>query len=505
VKNSASSKRKSKHSRGRSGALGAAVFLIACAVAFYWFAMRPQPQTPAGREPVARATIAPPWSAVDRARAVAALHEVFDDVLARSGSHSLVVLDAQGRTLFADCDACAVVPASVQKLVIAATALQMFGPYERLHTLLAARSGRDERGTIDGDLWFVGSGDPSLRSRDVSAGIAALARSGLRSLAGGVVVDASALRGPEINPHWDPDDAGEDFQAPTSAVSIDGDTVEFRVYGTESGEPARVVVYPPSRDVHVIGSAITSDGVDDLVIAAMPERNTYRISGGLPPGSEEKAWLPVSGVERYAGAVLDAALQASGIRTARPASSGRAPLDAIALWDHRSVPMRQLVARMLYVSDNHYAEQLLRIAGGESGNTPDDAGGIAAELAFLSSRGVPLDGVQLYDGSGLAEANRLSALALARILSDAESRGGGYELYPLLPAGGREGTLKHYDFTTAYGRVRAKTGHLSDAASLAGYLDTAHHGRITFAFLINDSQGSPDAAYVRALDRLAEF
>jgi serine-type D-Ala-D-Ala carboxypeptidase/endopeptidase (penicillin-binding protein 4) len=75
----------------------------------------------------------------------------------------------------------------------------------------------------------------------------------------------------------------------------------------------------------------------------------------------------------------------------------------------------------------------------------------------------------------------------------------------LLPAGGRDGTLTHYDFTTALGRVRAKTGHLSDASSLAGYVNTMHHGRVAFAFMINDSPGNPDSAFVRAVDRLAAF
>ncbi|MEO7202287.1 MAG: D-alanyl-D-alanine carboxypeptidase, partial [Candidatus Tumulicola sp.] len=76
-------------------------------------------------------------------------------------------------------------------------------------------------------------------------------------------------------------------------------------------------------------------------------------------------------------------------------------------------------------------------------------------------------------------------------------------MYMLLPAGGREGTLRRYYFTTALGRVRAKSGHIDGVASLAGYVNTLHHGRIAFAFMINGSPGDPDAAIVRAVDRLA--
>jgi D-alanyl-D-alanine carboxypeptidase/D-alanyl-D-alanine-endopeptidase (penicillin-binding protein 4) len=480
--------------------------LVAVAVAAAIFLLRPRGEAPAvsASRPAARFTQAPAWTPAARARAVAELRESLAPAVNGSTRHSLVVLDAQGRELFDDCAGCTVIPASVQKLIVADVALHLLGPQARLRTILAARSGIGTDGSLDGDLWLVGSGDPSLRSSDLATAAATLQAQGLRTISGGVVVDATSMRGPEINPYWDPNDAGEDFQTATSAVSLDGDTAEFRVYGGSPGAPARVVVVPNGGDVHLTGS-ITTGSADDVVIAPMPARNTFRLDGSIPPGAEEKFWLPVHGIVRYAGAALDAALRGRGIVLARGPSAGTAPLEAVVVWDHQSLPLRTLIAHMLVHSDNHYAEQLLRILGGEAGAQSDDGGGLAAELQYLRSRSIPAAGLRLVDGSGLAEANRVSAIVLARLLSDAELNGDGYALYPLLPAGGRDGTLKHYDFTTAYGRVRAKTGHLSDAASLAGYLDTHRYGRITFAFLINDSPGDPDSAYVRALDRLAEF
>ena len=175
------------------------------------------------------------------------------------------------------------------------------------------------------------------------------------------------------------------------------------------------------------------------------------------------------------------------------------------LWEHRSAPLRALEAHMLYYSDNHYAEQLLRTLGGETGDVADDAGGLAAERRFLSERGIPNPGLRLNDGSGLSGDDRIAALTLARILSDAQLRGGDASLYLLLPQGGEQGTLQDYDFTTALGRVRAKSGHITGVSSLAGYVNTLHHGRVVFAFMVNGSPGDPDAAIVRAVNRLAGF
>lgn len=406
--------------------------------------------------PIAKPAVeTPPWSGRDVARLRASLRGAFAPALAGAARWSFVVLSADGRPVFDYRAAHAVAPASAVKLIVAATALDVLGPAYRYHTLFAARQSIAAGGTLDGNLWLVGSGDPSLRSDDVRAGIGTLAQAGLRRIAGAVAVDSTAMQGPEFNPHWDPDDANEDYAAPTNGLSLDGDTIE-----------------------------------------------SHQMVGGI----EERFWTPVhGGVPHYVAAVVERLLRERGIATAAPPVASRAPLDSIVLWDHRSAPLRALEAHMLFFSDNHYAEQLLRTLGSNGTGAPDDAGGLATERQFLSERGIPDPGLRLSDGSGLSRGDRVAAITLASVLSDAEKRGGDASLYELLPQGGRQGTLKDYDFTSALGRVRAKSGHIDGVSSLAGYVNTARHGRVVFAFLINGSPGDPDAAIVRAVDRLASF
>ena len=430
------------------------------------------------------------------------LAQTFAPAIGAGDRTSLVVIGARGETIYSYGSTNAATPASVQKLIVAYSSLNLLGPSYRFHTLLAADHPIGSDGVLNANLWLVGSGDPSFRSDDLRRGVQMLRHDGLRRIDGSVAIDPTVIHGPEINPHWSAADAGEDFQTPVSGVSLDGDTTEFRVYGTSPGEPARVVVMPSSPDVHTYGTITTSSGADSVIIAP-EDANTFRLGGYIPPGIEEKFWLPIHDIPHYAGSVLQAMLRDERIQMKSTPSVAPAPLDSIALWEHRSAPLPVLLTHMLYVSDNHFAEQLLRTLGGDDGGVADDQDGVGAELQFLRSRGIPTTGLHLYDGSGLAEANRVTAMTLARILSDAELRDHGLELYPLLPAGGRDGTLKYYHFTTA--RVRAKTGHLSDADSLAGYVDTKRHGRLAFAFMINDSPGDPDDAYVHALDSLSQF
>ncbi len=506
VKSNRNYRKRSKRSRARKRRFFAVLVLVVIAVLAIAIARRVL-APPAPSVPVARATPTaapatpspPPWTAPQVARVRAALSSAFAPAANGALRVSLVVIDARGNVLFSQGEHTPATPASVQKLIVSYTSLNVLGPMFHFDTILAGEHGIGNDGTLQGPLWLVGSGDPSFRSNDLRAGVETLARGGLRSIPSGIVVDATAISGPEINPYWSASDANEDYQAPTSGISIDGDNAEFRVYGRSPGQPARVAVVPSNGVVRTFGSVETGGG-DDVVIASWTP-NHFHLSGHIPPDTEEKFWLPVHGIAHYAGSVLSTMLRDAGVSVGGGISTGAAPLDSVTLWMHRSAPLPVLLRHMLYVSDNHYAEQFLRTLGGEAG-TPDDRNGIAVETEFLRSRNIPTAGLHLVDGSGLAESNRVSALTLARILSDAELRGGGAELYPLL-ADTHEGTLKYYDFGAAAGRVHGKTGHLNDADSLAGYIDTKHHGRLAFAFMINDSPGDPDIAYIRALDFLA--
>jgi D-alanyl-D-alanine carboxypeptidase/D-alanyl-D-alanine-endopeptidase (penicillin-binding protein 4) len=163
---------------------------------------------------------------------------------------------------------------------------------------------------------------------------------------------------------------------------------------------------------------------------------------------------------------------------------------------------------MLVESDNHIAETLLRIIGEGGGHPGTDGAGIAVEEHELAKLGVPRDRMTVYDGSGLAPSDRIMPLSLAKLLS-AEARGPGGDLFVRsLPLVGVEGTVKHHDLHAALGRARAKSGHIENVNGLAGTIATAHHGRVAFAFVVNDPRANADVVYEeedRALDALAAY
>jgi D-alanyl-D-alanine carboxypeptidase/D-alanyl-D-alanine-endopeptidase (penicillin-binding protein 4) len=447
-----------------------------------------------------------PWTNAQITALRAQLDSAFSPAITGAAVWSLCVMDQNGRVLYGRGARTAVTAASVQKLIVASTALDVLGGDYRYGTLVATSAPLDGQ-TLPSDLWLIGSGDPSLSSPDLRAAARALYRAGVRRILGRVIVDASAFKGPEINPYWNPDDANEDFQAPTSAISLDDGTIEFDVRGTTPGAAAVARVRPWSSAVRAQGEVTTvaPDGDPSVIVAAQEAPNAFLLSGTLPAGDVDREWVPVRDAARYAAAVMTQILENEGIDVALRPEVATAPVQRSILWDHRSASLRVLLAHMLYFSDNHYAEQLLRTIGLFAKHVGDDANGIAEERSDLLARGVPVDGLHVVDGSGLADVNRVAALTLATILQRALDLPRERGFYDLLPQGGRDGTVDGYDFQAARGRVRAKTGHLSGVSSLAGYVATRRHGLAVFAFTIDGSPADPDGAMVHAVDRISQF
>jgi D-alanyl-D-alanine carboxypeptidase/D-alanyl-D-alanine-endopeptidase (penicillin-binding protein 4) len=150
---------------------------------------------------------------------------------------------------------------------------------------------------------------------------------------------------------------------------------------------------------------------------------------------------------------------------------------------------------MLFESDNHYAEQLLRSVGAHGGMVGTELTGAAVERSVFRALGTPTEGLRIVDGSGLAPSDRVAPIDLATLLARANLEPTGDVLFHDLPRVGIEGTVRRHDVTTALGRARAKSGHIADVDALAGYVDTRHHGRVAFAILVNGPQADDGPVY----------
>jgi D-alanyl-D-alanine carboxypeptidase/D-alanyl-D-alanine-endopeptidase (penicillin-binding protein 4) len=100
----------------------------------------------------------------------------------------------------------------------------------------------------------------------------------------------------------------------------------------------------------------------------------------------------------------------------------------------------------------------------------------------LTRLGLPMAGVRMLDGSGLAPGDRVTCRLLAAILNGSPSR---TTVERALPIAARSGTLyKRFLATPVAGRLRAKTGSIRYVAALAGFADGPNR-TLTFAYVQN--------------------
>ena len=252
------------------------------------------------------------------------------------------------------------------------------------------------------------------------------------------------------------------------------------------------------------GSVLTGYSTE-LSIERAPSQNQFAFSGRIAVGAEQSFYRPVAEMPTYAGRVTRALLAARGVTVRDGVRVGVAPLGGHILWRHRSEPLRDIVRQMLFVSNNHFAEQLLRAVGAERGVGTEQTGG-AVERSLLARDGVPQAGLRIVDGSGLAPTDRVQPISLATLRARAALVPFGDVLFHDLPRVGIEGTVRHRDVTPALGRARAKSGHIENVNALVGYVQTHRHGRVAFAILVNDRRaddGPVDDGIDATLDTLA--
>ena len=456
---------------------------------------------------------APPWSDGDRIEARRTLGSIFASEIVQDSSGIAVVAD-DGSTLFEHRATHPSTPASTLKLVVGSSALDRLGPNHRFFTRFESNAVPDADGTLRGDLFLVGGGDPSLTSEDLKRGVGALWRSGIRRIEGSVVVDDTAFAGPEQNPRWDPDDLAYDYAAGTSAISLDGDTVEFDVTPGTGGAAASITTQPPNKYIAFDGQIATSSYGTDVTIERHPTPSSiantveFDVEGHIEAGTMQTYYKPVIGIPQYVGSVVATMLSDRGIALAGGFRLAAAPLGATQLWSHPSAPLDAIVREMLVNSNNHTAETLLRYLGESAGHAGTDAAGVAFEKRVLTGLSVPRDHMAVYDGSGLSPSDRIMPLTLARLIA-AQTRGPLATAFVAdLPRVGLDGTVKHHDLHEALGRTRAKSGHIENVNGLAGTVATKHHGRVSFAFIVNSPSANADVVTReedRALDAIADM
>jgi serine-type D-Ala-D-Ala carboxypeptidase/endopeptidase (penicillin-binding protein 4) len=262
------------------------------------------------------------------------------------------------------------------------------------------------------------------------------------------------------------------------------------------GDPtlSRAGLMSLARQVHadgitrVTGRILADESWFDARRTALGWKAAFYINESPPLSAliVERGWLGHSTSRDPALAaaqIFRADLIQSGVNVAEGAAHGTADDAATPLGSIDSPTLATIVHTMDRISDNFYAEMLVKELGAVQGNAGTTAAGVGVITGLLAQAGVPLNGVRLVDGSGLSLLDRFTPASLAALLttmwSDTDVR---WELLSSLPVAGRTGTLDHrMQRGPAAGVVRAKTGTTDNASALSGFVGS----RYVFSILQN--------------------
>jgi len=386
------------------------------------------------------------------------------------------------------------VPASNQKLLVAATALGVWGPEHRFETGIYTEVPPDESGVVAGPLWVVGRGDPSLVSESLWRLAEEIRLRGVTKIEGGIAIDTSGFDGQKTHPDWMPL-SRRAYHSPTGAfvVNYSSFRVEIRP-AARAQQAARVSVVPEIPYFRVSSDAVTIPGNGnlsvDLANLSDGSGERVRVRGAMRVGQLSRTyWRSVTQPERYAAEVLRSQLETHGIRVEGPIRLGRAPEVRHEILEFPGETLLEMVRDMNKYSNNFIAEQLTKALGAERDGAPATwRSGVAVLQEYLQRANLLDAGTVIADGSGLSPRNRISPGALTRLIRYAVAQhGSGPEFLASLPLGGRDGTLEDRAFDPT-ASVRGKTGHLRRVASLSGVMPS-RRGLLAYAVLINGAPG----------------
>lgn len=444
----------------------------------------------------------------------------------RGASFSLVVKDVQeGRMVYSyDTDRLQS-PASVLKTVATATALEILGEDYRYPTTLEY-DGILENGTLEGNLYIKGSGDPSLGSSHFALGqnkflstwIAALQKAGIKHITGSVISDESIFDTEGVSIKWLREDMGNYYAPGSYGISIFDNMYKLSLQtgaagtrpvlkGTEPDIPfIRFKNYlkaaPVSSDsAYIIGAPL--DDVRYLYGVLPANREAYVLKGDIPD--------PALYLARY----LTDQLQQKGIRVDGSPSCYRIEVEENR-WKKGerkeivttySPTLREIASVCNHVSHNLYADALVKTVGLQYKPRRNEmissfGRGVQVVKEYWEKKGLDVFPLRMNDGSGLAPADKVSAGFMGELLVYMATESAVSDAFiASLPQAGIEGSVRNFlKGSKLQGKAHLKSGGITGVRSYAGYI--TKDGKTYAVAVFSNNYSCPMSRMTRALEKL---
>jgi D-alanyl-D-alanine carboxypeptidase/D-alanyl-D-alanine-endopeptidase (penicillin-binding protein 4) len=324
-----------------------------------------------------------------------------------------------------------------------------------------------------------------------------LQAAGISSIDGRIVGDDQAFDDEGIGAGWAWDYLQYGYAAPVGALEFNESVATLTISPSATQGAAAIVNLDAGSGLEMLNRAITGAVGSAATIDYQRhlDRAVLEVTGSIPIGApaDTRSVAVVNptlffvqslkdGLIGHGIAVSGQAVDFDDIAAEMPAGEPQV------LVTTQSPPLREIATVLMKVSQNLYAETLLKALAASRNGLGTTEGGRLAVRNTLSAWGIPGDAQVLYDGSGLSRYNYVTAATLTAVLEhmykDPRHRDA---FLATLPIAGKDGTMAtRLRGTRAEGNAIAKTGSIANVRALSGFVKTRDGETLVFSILAND-------------------
>jgi D-alanyl-D-alanine carboxypeptidase/D-alanyl-D-alanine-endopeptidase (penicillin-binding protein 4) len=419
-----------------------------------------------------------------------------DSQLAHAISSLYVIDSKSGGVIFDKNSQVGLAPASTQKVITSVTAFELLGKDYRYKTELSY-NGNIEKGVLNGNLFIIASGDPTLGSwrwgstkPDSVLGkfILALKKKKISRINGKLFIDAPKFSVQTTPDGWIWQDIGNYYGAGIWGINWRENQYDLILKaGNKVGEETEIVETIPELLLPVLINQVKTaeKGTGDNAYIYMPPYSVSGFTDGTIPLGEKR--FTISGAtpnppEQFASE-FKKEFDKNNIKIAngikfffeKPVNKQKWQSPTGIMFTQFSPPLDSIIYWLNKKSINLYGEALVKTLAYEKQAYARTDSGVAIVKNFWQQNGLDETELNIIDGSGLSPQNRVTTHAQVEILKYAKNRPWFLSFYNSLPE---------------YNGMIMKSGTISDVKSFCGYHTSMDGVEYIFSFLVNNYNGS---------------
>ncbi len=385
-------------------------------------------------------------------------------------------------------------PASTMKILTTLTGLDVLGPQYRWHTNIYT-DGLIRQGTLKGNLYLQGTGDPKLVPEELAKLMKALQNLGIQKIDGNLFFDRSAYAPNVMEPNTIDGESLRAYNVPPDPLLYAFRTLSFQLGKSPTANFIDVAYTPALSQLKVLNQMQLVDRSCDnwksnIRFNLDPEGSstnteqllTAQFSGSFPNTCKEVNYNVVAlDANTFLTQGFTAAWElAGGTWVQTPTgNAGTVPLAARLLLQFEGTHLADDVRDINKYSNNVMARQLmLTLALEKMGKPATTENGELVIQSWLKELGLQFPELVIENGSGLSRNEAISAEHMNQLLVSARNLPVGDIFYNSLPIAGTDGTMRNrlmaelrkFLNLKKKPEARIKTGSLADVRAISGYV-----------------------------------